>query len=399
MRWSESGLRRGNIPPVHGGIKARETSEAKGLATPVFQSLFLKGTALRISFSTGRLVLGLLLAAGLATGAEAAPKKDFKVAWSIYVGWMPWGYASDTGIVKKWADRYGITIAVTQFNDYAESINQYTAGAFDALTVTNMDALSVPAAGGVDTTAVIVGDFSNGNDAVILKNKARLADIRGQKVNLVQFSVSDYLLARALDSVTMTERDVAEVNTSDADMVAAYKTPDVTAVVTWNPLVSEILTDPGAKKVFDSSQIPGEIMDLMVANTGVLKDNPDFAKALVGIWYDVMAAMAGNGTGATAARTAMGKASGTDLAGFDGQLATTRLFAEAPDALAFTRSAEIGATMDHVRTFLFDKKLLGANATSADAVGIELADGKVLGDKANIKLRFTDRYMAMAGHL
>jgi NitT/TauT family transport system substrate-binding protein len=31
-----------------------------------------------------------------------------------------------------------------------------------------MDALTIPAAGGLDSTALIVGDFSNGNDAVIL---------------------------------------------------------------------------------------------------------------------------------------------------------------------------------------------------------------------------------------
>ena len=140
--------------------------------------------------------LGLAAAAMLPVwSASAAPKKDFKVAWSIYVGWMPWGYAADTGIVKKWADKYGLNIEVKQFNDYVESINQYTAGAFDAVTVTNMDALSIPAAGGVDTTAVIVGDFSNGNDAVILKGKDKLADIKGQSVNLVEFSVSHYLLA------------------------------------------------------------------------------------------------------------------------------------------------------------------------------------------------------------
>ncbi len=83
----------------------------------------------------------------------------------------------------------------------------------------------------------------------------------------VEYSVSHYLLARALESIKLTERDVKVVNTSDADMVAAYKTPDVTSVVTWNPLVSSILEDPSAKKVFDSSQVPGEIIDLMVANT------------------------------------------------------------------------------------------------------------------------------------
>ncbi len=72
------------------------------------------------------------LAVVAVSAADAAPKKDFKVAWSIYVGWMPWGYAADNGIVKKWADKYGITIEVKQFNDYVESINQYTAGAYDA---------------------------------------------------------------------------------------------------------------------------------------------------------------------------------------------------------------------------------------------------------------------------
>ena len=347
-------------------------------------------------FKLKHLILGMALVATAASSASAAPKKEFKLAWSIYVGWMPWGWAADNGIVKKWADKYGIKIDVTQFNDYAESINQYTAGTFDALTVTNMDALSVPAAGGVDTTAVIVGDFSNGNDAVILKDKTKLADIKGQKVNLVQFSVSDYLLARALDSVGMTERDLTEVNTSDADMVAAYKTPDVTSVVTWNPIVSEILQTPGAHEVFDSSKIPGEIMDLAVVNTGVLKDNPDFGKALAGIWYETVGLMMGGSEQAKAARAAMGKASGTDLAGFDGQLSTTKLFAKAPEAVAFTRSADVGTTMDKVRHFLFDKHLLGNNAPSVDVVGIELADGKILGDAKNVKFRFTDMFMAAA---
>jgi NitT/TauT family transport system substrate-binding protein len=336
-----------------------------------------------------------LLLSGM-TVADAAPKTEFKVAWSIYVGWMPWGYAADHGIVKKWADKYGIKIDVTQFNDYVESMNQYTAGAYDAVTLTNMDGLSIPAAGGVDTTAVIVGDFSNGNDAVILKNKASLADIKGQNVNLVEFSVSHYLLARALESIGSSERDVKVVNTSDADMVAAYQTPDVTAVVTWNPLVSTILEDKTAKSVFDSSKIPGEIMDLMVANSDVLKDNPDFGKALAGIWYDTMKVMTADTAEGKAAREAMGTASGTDLKGFEAQMAATKLFDKPADALAFTTSPSLPKTMNLVRGFLFEKGLLGNGAPSADVIGIEMPDGTVLGDKANVKFRFTATYMDAA---
>jgi NitT/TauT family transport system substrate-binding protein len=326
----------------------------------------------------------------------AQARTDFKVAWSIYVGWMPWGYAADAGIVKKWADKFGLTIEVTQFNDYVESLNQYTAGAYDAVTVTNMDALSIPSAGGVDTTAVIVGDFSSGNDAVFLKGAGGLADLKERKVNLVEFSVSHYLLARGLDSVGLSEADVTVVNTADPDMVGAFQTADVEAMVTWNPMVAEIEKLPDATKVFDSAQIPGEIIDLMVASTASLTENPDFGKALAGIWYETMTLMVADTPEGAAARAAMGAASGTDQAGFESQLAATKLFDKPADAMAFTTSPDLKVTMDLVRSFLFDKGLLGAGAPSADVIGIELPGGEVLGDAANVKLRFTADYMQMA---
>src|SRR5258707_621790 len=136
----------------------------------------------------------VVLASSLVPVAAAA-KKEFNIAWTIYVGWMPWPYAEESGIVKKWADKYGIKINVKQINDYIESINQYTAGKFDGVTVTNMDALTIPAAGGVDTSAIIMGDYSDGNDGVVLKTAKTLPEIKGQKINIVELSVSHYLLA------------------------------------------------------------------------------------------------------------------------------------------------------------------------------------------------------------
>ncbi len=332
-----------------------------------------------------------------ATPAMAEKKTEFKVAWSIYVGWMPWGYLEDSGIMDKWADKYGIDVEIVQINDYVESINLYTAGEFDGVSATNMDTLSIPAGGGVDTTALIVGDFSNGNDAVIVKGDGGLADLKGKSVNLVELSVSHYLLARALDSVGLREADLAGVvNTSDADMIAAYATDDVEAVVTWNPLVSEILEQPNATKLFDSSDIPGEIIDLMVVNTQTLADNPEFGKALTGAWYEVMALIASDTPEGVAARTAMGVASGTDLAGYDAQLASTEMFYDPADAVAFTQSADLPKTMVNVANFLFEKGILGEGAPSADFIGVAYPDGSVTGDPDNVKFRFDPSFMAMA---
>lgn len=340
--------------------------------------------------------------AGLAVATLAAPavaraaKKKFKLAWTVYVGWMPWPWAANTGIVRKWADKYGIEIEVIEVNDYSTSINQYTAGGFDALTITNMDTLAVPAVGGVDSTSIITGDYSNGNDAVILKNKTKFHDLKGQKVNIVQYSVSQYLLDRGLQLHGMTERDIAIVNTSDADMAAAYLTPQVTAVVTWNPIVQQIMLNKSAHEVFTSARIPGEILDLCIVNTKTLQEHPELAKALCGAWYETLSIMLSPGPKGIAARTAMASLSGTDLKGFDAQVKTTHLFSTPAIASNFTRSAKLKTTMNYVREFLFNHHLMGQGAKSPDVVGIAFPDGTVLGDQKNVKFRYTDTFMKLA---
>ena len=155
---------------------------------------------------TKRLAAGLFTAS-LSMGAMAQEKDSFSIAWTIYAGWVPWQYAEDYGIMKKWADKYDIEVDIVQVNDYIESINQYTAGQFDACTMTNMDALTIPAAGGVDSTALIVGDYSNGNDGLVSKDASSIEELEGETVHLVELSVSHYLLARALASVGLEERE------------------------------------------------------------------------------------------------------------------------------------------------------------------------------------------------
>ncbi len=339
--------------------------------------------------------LSALLLSSLLLSSGAQAQDSFKLCWSIYVGWMPWAYGAEQGIVQKWADKYDIDIEVVQINDYIESINQYTAGEFDACTMTNMDALTIPAAGGVDSTALIVGDFSNGNDGIVLKGKEQLADIKGQNVNLVELSVSHYLLARALESVGLKEADVQVVNTSDADLVAAYSTDDVTSVATWNPLLSEISQQPNSTVVFDSAQIPGEIIDLLVVNSDTLAANPELGKALTGAWYEIMATMSADDEAGAAARSYMAEASGTDLAGYQAQLDSTQMFYTPAAALELTNSAQLKQTMQYVAEFSFDHGLLGEGAPDAGFIGVQMPAGDY-GDSSNLKLRFDPTYMQMA---
>src|SRR3989338_7046048 len=137
------------------------------------------------------LVAGTMVWGGIANAAERC-----HIAWSHYTGWEPMGWIQDSGLAKKWGQKYGVDFSWTLINDYVESINQYTAGTFDGVAVTNMDALTIPAVSGIDTTFLVVGDFSEGNDGVLINapKGATVQDLKGKKVMLVQFSVSHYLL-------------------------------------------------------------------------------------------------------------------------------------------------------------------------------------------------------------
>lgn len=325
---------------------------------------------------------------------DSPAKESYRIAWSHYTGWEPWEYIRHSGILAKWADKYGISIQLDLVNDYIESINLYTGGTYQGCVMTNMDALTIPALGGIDSTALIIGDFSNGNDGIVMKNGSKVSDLKGRQVKLVELSVSHYLLARALEQNKMQEKDLTIVNTSDADIAAVFASDKNGAVVTWNPPLMQCKREKGAKMIFDSSMISGEIIDMLV----VRSDSPDsLKKALTGAWYEAMAIMNGNGANTDQAITYMAEFAGGSVVDFKSQLQTTAMFYKAKEAADFASGSKLKETMEYVRTFSFGHGLYG-DATSKDFVGITFPDGSIMGDKNNIKLRFAAEYMNMAAN-
>jgi NitT/TauT family transport system substrate-binding protein len=334
-----------------------------------------------------------------AAGADASAAKTYRYLWSHYTGWEPWQYIADSGILKKWADKYGVKVEVLLINDYVASINQYTSGAAVGCAMTIMDALDMPASGGIDCDVLVVGDYSDGNDGLILFNGKSVKDVKGRKVLIVKDSVSSYLLSQALKAEGLRDSDVTEVNTSDANIGATFATSgDLGATVTWNPILMQVRNLPKAKLVFDSSKIPGQIQDLMV----VRRDAPEgVKKALVGAWFEAMAVMSGQGKQADQAIEAMAKFAGGTVPEFKAQLRTTRMFYTPQDGIAFIESPVLESTAKTVATFCFDHGLLGQGAKSADFIGIQLPGGKVIGDSKNVKIHYNSEYVkaAAAGKL
>ena len=344
------------------------------------------------------LSIAAAVAALMTATAGNVQAKTYKVGYNVYVGFIPYQWMANQGVLAKWAKKYNVDIQVIQVNDYVGGLNQFAAGALDAMTGTAMDGLTIPSANGVDTTFAIAGDYSNGNDGVLSREVSSPKELKGKTINLVQFSVSHYMLSRALQMNGLTLRDVHLVNTSDSDVAPAWLgSADMKTAVTWNPMLLAMQQgSPGTKRIFDSSNIPEEVVDGVFFHTADIQKDPNFVKALTGAWYETMQVMNGHNAKSTEMVAALAGLSGGSSADFQRQIDSTHWYYEPRDADEFLRSARHKQTWDFIRSYAFDNGLFGQDAKSKDFVGIQFPDGTILGDKNNVKFRVNADFTRMA---
>lgn len=341
----------------------------------------------------------LTLGAALSQPAAAAPKKTFKLGYVLYVGFMPLAWLKSSGVMKTWADKYGVEVELVQLNDYVAGVNQFIAGDIDAVAMTDMDQLVMPGAAGVDSSMFLITDYSNGNDAIVSKTAKSVKELEGKTVHLLQYSVSHYLLNRALTMNGMKGVGaVKTVNISDAEIAAAYLTqPEVEHAVSWKPMIPDMVAGAkGSEIIFDSSKIPGEIMDIFIAKTETLKENPGFAKAVTGAWYEALGRLKAGGAEGEEVKSVMASALGTDAAGLKTQMDTTHFFLTPQEAVDFMTAPKTKEIWDYVRTFCFEQGLYGQGADSVDAIGIQMSDGSVLGSEKSVKIRIDPSFAKLA---
>jgi NitT/TauT family transport system substrate-binding protein len=275
------------------------------------------------------------------------------IGFSHYVGWEPYSFLARSEILGKRAREHNVCITVEMIPDYITSLEQFSNGNVQGITVTNMDLLSFQSSTG-STEVIIAGDYSNGNDAILVRSDdvATVADLKGKEVGIVELSVNDYLLERCLTIAGMSRSDVKVVNfTSEADIATQFAAQGGTdfAATVWNPVLLNLKSEvDNATTVCDSSDIPGEIVDLLVVDQNL---DSNVKQAMVDAWYDTMAVMSKRSKSGKAARTAMALNAENTLAEYDSQLRTTAMWYKPADAAAFLDGPELVKTTKSVYDF------------------------------------------------
>ncbi len=231
-------------------------------------------------------VLGMgaivLIAAGWFQREEAQAEHT-----SIRIGTDPWpGYeylhlADRKGFFKE----ENVPIQLIRFSSLEDARRAYEHHQVDGMATTVIEVLQAHEHGAPAKVAIVT-DFSNGADVIIArKGIASVAGLKGKKVGIEPATLSGFILARALNKVGLSLEDVKTEGLSPLNMEAALLSGKVDAVHAYPPISLAILKHTGeVTKIFDSSQIPEEIVDIVSINPDIVANRPEDIKALQRAW-------------------------------------------------------------------------------------------------------------------
>lgn len=223
--------------------------------------------------------------AALAVSASVTLHAEpLKIGYSDWPGWVAW----QVGIEKGWFEEAGVDVNFEWF-EYVPSMEAFAAGQLDAVSMTNGDAL-VTGATGAPSKIILINDFSNGNDMLIVKPGIdSIADLKGKNIGVEVGFVCHLLLLKALEANGMTEADVTLVNIPTNDLPQAFTSDQVDAVVAWQPSSGQALKAvPGSKAIYTSADVPGLIYDTLAVNPASLSARKDDWAKVASVWYRIV---------------------------------------------------------------------------------------------------------------
>jgi NitT/TauT family transport system substrate-binding protein len=235
----------------------------------------------RVSW-TRRAALLLVLAAPLTLGGcLREPEPALRIGTNVWIGAEPLYLARDLGHLHRDA------VQLVEYPSASEVSRAFRNQAIDGMVI-SLDELFVLAVDGLRPKIILIVDVSQGADVVVGRAGMRqMTDLKGRRIAVESAALGAFVLSRALSVNGMQASDVNMVHLESNEHPAAFQQGRVDGAVTFDPYRSQLLA-AGAQTLFDSSQIPGEIVDLLAVRDSVLEKNPRAVDALLQSWFKAL---------------------------------------------------------------------------------------------------------------
>jgi NitT/TauT family transport system substrate-binding protein len=224
------------------------------------------------------LYIQIVTAFTLILGCGSVDSTPLRLGTTLWPGYEPLHLAVAMGYLDKQ------TIQLVDSTSPNGSIQGLRNGDLDAVALT-LDEVLLLVDQHVPLQVVLVFDFSNGGDAIIAQPEIdNVEALKGKQVGLESTALGTYLLSRALELHGLNTADVKKNYLKVSGHRQALEQGMVQAVVTFDPVRSELLA-AGGHEIFSSRDIPNEIVDVLAVRQSYLEQHPQRVRELIDAWY------------------------------------------------------------------------------------------------------------------
>lgn len=316
--------------------------------------MFCDHPARRLWLGTAVRWLGATSVAGLLAGCQR-PHAALRLGATLSPGYTPMRCAEE-------AAPRGHLVRVLDFHSTGAVMTAFRNGSLDMAALTLDEALLLAAAD-PQLRVPLVFDVSHGADVLLVRpDIERLEALRGRRIGFEAAALGAYMVLRALEKGGLTPRDVTFVPVLPSEGKDAFERGRIDALVTFEPVRSYLLAR-GAKVLFGSHDIPGEVVDVLVLREGLLDEREAELRALLAAHDAARAAM-------LAAPAEAGRKIGARIelsaAQFQSALALMHLPDAAESAGMIRHPGALPATAARLRATLRRQRLIEAGAPDVD---------------------------------
>jgi NitT/TauT family transport system substrate-binding protein len=230
-------------------------------------------------------LLALLAVALVLCGCTREGEPPLRIGTNVWIGSEPLYLARDL----EQLDRE--VVQLVEYPSASEVSRAFRNQAIDGMVI-SLDELFALAVDGLQPRIVVVVDVSHGADVVVGRSGMRaMKDLKRKRVAVESGALGAFVLSRALTLNGMQPNEVEIVPLESNEHPAAFEQGRIDGAVTFDPYRTQLL-GAGAHTLFDSSQIPGEIVDLLAVRASVLEKNPQAVHALLTAWFKAIAYLA-----------------------------------------------------------------------------------------------------------
>ncbi len=233
----------------------------------------VRGLTRRGLLTAGAAALGLGL-----SGCGEPFRPPLRIAANPWPGYEPLYTARDLGLLDE------RQVRLVEFTSTSEAMRVFRSQDCELIAVTLDEALLL-AAQGHPLQVILVADQSHGSDVLLARPGIEsLGDLRGRTVGVEDTALGAYMLSRALETAGLSAGDLTVVRLPLDEHEGAWRAGGIEAVVTFEPVASR-LRQNGAKTLFSSADIPGEVIDILVAHDSLLPERLGSIAHLVQAWF------------------------------------------------------------------------------------------------------------------